>query len=135
MTFSSTEVEVRNESFSDCIDRSVYQKLGCVSPWETNSTISSLPTCSTFSDFERMMTEYTTVRKLLRYRQWLINIVWNISQIVMSDRHDYFDRCSTPQTYYEFGVFYIIFYMKLMISVLDSWPGILWWLLSLVKPL
>ena len=69
VSVSDVEVIVRNESFSDCIDRSVYQKLGCVSPWETNSTISSLPTCSTFSDFERMMTEYTTVRKLLRCRQ------------------------------------------------------------------
>ena len=61
---SSLQAE-RNETFSKCIDRKVYQNIGCVSQWENdNVTDGSLRRCSTFEDFHDMMAEYSLVRKV-----------------------------------------------------------------------
>ena len=50
----------RNETCSKCIDRNVYENIGCVSQWETlNVTGRSLRRCSTFDDFYKMMAEYS----------------------------------------------------------------------------
>ena len=57
---TNSSLSNRNETFSKCIDRKVYETIVCVSQWETeNVTGSSLRRCSTYQDFQKMMDEYS----------------------------------------------------------------------------